>query len=131
MPAASDCQAGRSFDSTMIYRTPAPRWLSVLVACSPRWSGRGSRTWDQEPSDLSERHDEVDGDAEVHANCQYREGDPDEDRDHIRRDDGQKLSSLPLLLVVGLRRVKVLAVGILVQGESHEPDREQGEPVHA
>ena len=44
--------------------------------------------------------------------------------------DGQKLSSLPLLLVVAVLRVEVFAVGVLVQGESHQSDREQGEPVH-
>ena len=37
---------------------------------------------------------------------------------------------LSLLLVVIVLRVEVFAVGVLVQGESHQSDREQCEPVH-
>ena len=43
---------------------------------------------------------------------------------------GSSPFSLALLLVVIALRVEVFAVGVLVQGGSHQSDREKGEPVH-
>ena len=59
---------------------------------------------------------EVQGKAEIHRHGDSRQSKPDEDRDHVPGDGGQKVSSLALQLgALYVRRVEVSAAGIGVQ----------------
>ncbi len=56
---------------------------SVLVACCPDPQRRHLRAVEQQASDLSEGHDQIDGDAEVERDGDGGHRETDEDRDHV------------------------------------------------
>jgi hypothetical protein len=66
-------------------------------------------TPDQHPCDLSEGDHQVHRETGVKRRRHYRQKEPDNNRDHISGDDGQKFSLCGLqLLVFSSRRIEVL-----------------------
>jgi hypothetical protein len=60
-----------------------------------------------------------------------RQKEPDDNRDHIPGDDGQKFSPCGLqLLVLSGPRVEVLVPRVRIQGRPQQADGQEGEPVH-
>ena len=84
---------------------------------------------EQQPDDLAERRDQVDRDTEEEGHRQLRQGEPDDDRDHVSDDDDQQVSRFLDLLAISVLRVEVLAPGARVQRSRQETDRQEGQPV--
>src|SRR6478672_1645329 len=96
-----------------------------------RRSPRGSLVArEEQPADLSERHDEVDGDAEIEGDCEAREHESDEDGDHVADDDRQQLALAPAFARSRFRRVEMLAPAVLGECKSEDADGEQCQSVH-
>jgi len=90
--------------------------LSLLQAAAWRPIARRIRLPEQQPCDLPERHNQVYRDAEIKCHRHSRQEQPDEDRDHVPENDGQKLSLFTRrLLALSRRRVEVLTPRILSQ----------------
>lgn len=91
----------------------------------------GAMPPDQHPCGLSERHHQVHRETGVKRRRHYRQKEPDDNRDHIPGDDGQKFPLCGLqLLVLSSPRVEVLVPRVRIQGGSQEADGQEREPVH-
>ena len=109
-------------------------WLTAAAGIRSSFlssaSGLPAGLWTPEqPCDLPERHNQVHRDAKEQRNRHLRHDEPDQDRDHVPDDDGQKSSPCVLFLAASVLREEVLAPGVGIQGRPQEADRQQCQPV--